>query len=132
MWGRKAGANVAALDAWTSDPVEDAIVVPDLEAEAQAGIDSANGSYAAGTYTSCGIGRGGEFEVTVECSDTAITAVTVGENSESGGIGTWAIEWMPLKVLAAQSADVDVVAGATQTSLAILMAVCECLDEASK
>lgn len=132
VWGRKAGANVAALDAWTSDPVEDAIVVPDLEAEAQAGIDSANGSYAAGTYTSCGIGRGGEFEVTVECSDTAITAVTVGENSESGGIGTWAIEWMPLKVLAAQSADVDVVAGATQTSLAILMAVRECLDEASK
>ncbi len=132
VWGRKAGVNVAALDSWTDEAVADTLEEEDLSALAEQGVASASGSYTAGDYEAAEPGHSGDVPVRVTFSDTAITAVTVGDNGESAGIGSWAVEWMPLKVLAAQSADVDAVSGATETSRAIMNAVEDCIAQASK
>lgn len=133
VWGLKAGKNVAALDTWTDEPVENTVEVPDLDKLANDGIAKAAGSYQAGTYNATGVGRVGEIPVTVEFSDKAITAITVGDNQESAGIGSWANEIYPKRVLAAQTTDdVDVVSGATITSAGIRMAIDDCIAQAAR
>ncbi len=76
-----------------------------------------------GVYESSANGMGGAVKVTVTVSGGKITAVEVGEHNETAGISDPAIEQMPAKIVEAQSADVDVVAGATVTSEAIKEAV---------
>ena len=77
-------------------------------------------SFKAGTYTGVGTGMGGQVKVAVTFSANAITAVTVGENNETPGIGTPAIEQLPGRIVEGQSLALDVVSGATLTSNAIL------------
>lgn len=57
-----------------------------------------------------------------------ISKVEIGENKETEGIGTLAIDALPQKIIDAQSVEVDVVAGATITSQAILEAVKKALS----
>ncbi|MBR2287953.1 MAG: FAD-dependent oxidoreductase [Clostridia bacterium] len=83
-----------------------------------------------GTYTASSAGMGGEVPVTLSISGGQITEVAVGENNETPGIGTLAIEQLPDVIVDQQSADVDVVTGATITSNAILSAVKQCLVQA--
>ncbi len=129
-WGRKAGAQIHALTPWTTE----AVVAADAAAakSVEDAIAGANGSYNAGAYTASANGMAGDVPVTVEFSDKAILSVTVGENKETVGIGTIAIEQIPEKILLAQNADVDVIAGATLTSAAILNAVNQCIAQAKK
>lgn len=124
-WGRKAGKNVAALEAWTTENVE----VKETEGTA---VMTGNGNYTAGTYTATAAGRNGDVTVEVTFSDTAITAVTVTEHGETQDIGTVAIEKLPERILAAQSADIDVISSVTITSEAILTAVKDCIQQAAK
>ncbi len=77
----------------------------------------------ADTFTGSGTGHGGDVPVTVVYEDGQITDIQVGENSETDGIGTIAIEQLPGTIVEAQSLDVDAVTGATETSSAILAAV---------
>lgn len=65
---------------------------------------------------------GGDVPVTVSYEDGRITAVTVGENNETPGIGDQAINTIPGRIVEEQSLTVDTVAGATVTSNAILTA----------
>lgn len=91
---------------------------------------AAAGKYAAGTYTATATGMA-ELTVTVTIGDgDAITEVTVDGPGETPGIGTNAIEQLPGAVVAAQSAEVEAVSGATITSNAILSAVADCLTQA--
>lgn len=76
-----------------------------------------------GVYEGSANGMGGAVKVTVTVSDGKITAVEVGEHNETAGISDPAIEQIPAKIVEAQSADVDAVAGATVTSEAIKEAV---------
>ncbi len=76
-----------------------------------------------GVYEGSANGMGGAVKVTVTVSGGKITAVEVGEHNETAGISDPAIEQMPAKIVEAQSADVDAVAGATVTSEAIKKAV---------
>ncbi len=76
-----------------------------------------------GVYEGSANGMGGAVKVTVTVSGGKITAVEVGEHNETAGISDPAIEQMPAKIVEAQSADVDAVAGATVTSEAIKEAV---------
>ncbi len=76
-----------------------------------------------GVYESSANGMGGAVKVTVTVSGGKITAVEVGEHNETAGISDPAIEQIPAKIVEAQSADVDAVAGATVTSEAIKEAV---------
>ena len=80
-----------------------------------------------------GVGRGGyngRVYVTVTVGeDGSIAAVTVVGHSESEGIGTVAIELLPGMMVEAQSADVDIVTGATNTSEALIEAVKDALSQ---
>lgn len=73
-------------------------------------------------YTASAPGMGGDVPVTVSYEDGRITAVTVGENNETPGIGDQAINAIPRRIVEEQSLTADTVAGATVTSNAILTA----------
>ena len=89
---------------------------------------AADGALADGTYEGAGKGMGGDVPVTVTVSGGKITEVTVGDNSETQGIGTKAIEQLPAKIVEANGTEgVDAISGATITSKAIFKAVEEAL-----
>ncbi len=88
-------------------------------------------SYNDGSYTAEGKGIGGKVPVTVTVKDGKIAEVTVGDNSETQGIGSKAIEQLPAKIVEANGTEgVDAVSGATVTSKAIFTAVDDCLEQA--
>ena len=77
-----------------------------------------------GTYEGSAKGIGGDVPVTVTVEGGKITAVEVGENSETQGIGSKAIEQLPAAIVEANGTDgVAAVSGATVTSKAIFEAV---------
>lgn len=84
---------------------------------------SAAGQYTDGIFDGVGIGMGGDVSVTVTVENGKIIGVAVGENSETEGISTPAIEQIPTAIVEKQTAEVDTVAGATITSKAIMEAV---------
>ena len=85
-----------------------------------------------GTYTAVGDGIGGDVPVTVTIANGAIASVEIGENSETQGIGSKAIEQLPEQIVAANGIDaVNAVSGASITSKAIFSAVEDCLKQAS-
>lgn len=87
-------------------------------------------NYKAGTYSASALGMGGPVKVTVEFSPTAIKSITVGENHETPGIGTTAINRLPGDIVKYQSLAVDGVSGASKSSGAIFAAVADCVKQA--
>lgn len=106
---------------------------PETEAEAE-------GSLTPGTYTASARGMNGPVNVEVEVDGTSILSVKVLDNQETPGIGSVLVDGVkegtipnlsiPEAIVAAQSVDVDAVAGATITSGAIKAAVMDCLEQA--
>ena len=97
--------------------------------------ETADGAEAAalkdGEYTAEGKGIGGKVPVTVTVKDGKVSEVKVGDNSETQGIGSKAIEQLPAKIVEANGLEgVDAVSGATVTSKAIFTAVEDCLSQA--
>ena len=102
------------------------VLVP---SQAWAAADAAH--YNDGSYTAEGKGIGGKVPVTVTVKGGVISEVTVGDNSETQGIGSKAIEQLPAKIVEANGLEgVDAVSGATVTSKAIFAAVDEALEQA--
>ena len=92
----------------------------------------AEAKWADGTYEGDGKGIGGSVPVTVTVEGGVITAVEVGDNSETDGIGTKAIAEIPGAIIAANGTEgVDTVSGATITSKAIKDAVDAALEGAA-
>lgn len=87
-------------------------------------------TYAAGTYTTSAQGNNGPIEVSVTVSDSAITAVEVTAHEETPGISDRPIAEIPAAIVENQSLAIDVVSGATNTSIAILAAVEEGIKQA--
>ena len=69
----------------------------------------------------------GPIAMSVEIDADRIVNVTVGENNETAGIGSRAIDSLPAAFVEANSADVDGVAGATVTSSALKEGVAKAL-----
>ena len=88
----------------------------------------------AGTYTGVGdseIGGKGAIEVSVTVDENGVvTDIQVTKNGDTAGIADAAVEAMPGRIMAAQSANVDGVSGATMTSEAIKMAVLDAVTAA--
>ncbi len=85
-----------------------------------------------GFYYADGKGIGGKVPVTVTVERGKIASVTVGDNAETAGIGTKAIEQLPDAIVVANGTEgVDAVSGATITSKAIFTAVDDCLGQAA-
>jgi len=85
---------------------------------------------AAETLTGIGKGFGGDVTVTVTKEGDKIVKVEAVGEKETQGIGSNAIEQLPAKIVEANSTEVDVIAGATYTSKAIIYAVNNALDPA--
>lgn len=77
-----------------------------------------------------GMGMGGSVKVKITVDGGKLTKVEVIEHAETPGIGTFAIDKLPDAIVAAQSADVDSVTGASLTSEAIKTAVREAMAKA--
>ena len=72
---------------------------------------------------------GEDVVVEIVADANEIYSVTVVANNETQGIGSMAVDQLPAKIVEAQSAEVDGVAGATMTSNAIKAAVAEALEQ---
>ena len=95
--------------------------------------DAAATTMADGEYTASSKGIGGDVPVTVTVKDGKVASVEVGENSETQGIGSKAIEQLPDEIVKANGTEgVDAVSGASVTSKAIFTAVQDCMDQAQK
>lgn len=81
------------------------------------------------TLSGTGDGLNGEIAVNVTVEDGVIKNVEILSHSETPGISDPAIEQLPEAIVAANSADVDVVTGATFTSKGIISAVKNALGE---
>ncbi len=80
-----------------------------------------------GSFTGYGTSRHGDIEATVEIKDGRITAATI-----SQCLTRYSCSWiamLPGQVVARQTADVDVVSGATQSSDAFYYAVLSALRQ---
>ena len=89
------------------------------------------GGYAPGVYTASASGFGGMVDVTVTIGDKGgITDVTAVGPDETPDVGGAAIPILVSQILQRQSADVDVVSGATFTSNAVREAAAAALAQA--
>ena len=75
-------------------------------------------------------GYGGPVTVTLTLQNDKITECEIVGDDETEGIGSKAVEELPAKIVTANSADVDVISGATFTSKAIISAAGKALAEA--
>ena len=87
-------------------------------------------AYTPGTYTASAQGNNGPVTVTVTFDENAITEIKVGNNAETVGIRETAFEQVPTAIVTHQSLGVDVAAGATNSSNAIINAVADCVAQA--
>ncbi len=94
-------------------------------------VARAEGKYTPGTYTASAKGIGSDVVVTMTFDENSITDVKIDVSGETKGIGAEIGEQMEQALLAAQSADVDGVTGATVTSDAIRKAAADCISQAS-
>lgn len=91
---------------------------------------TATQKYKAGTYTGTGTGNGGTITVDVTFSDDAITNIEVVSNSETPIVAEDALESIPAAVIEYQSLGVDTCAGATASSLGIIAAISDAVEQA--
>lgn len=75
-----------------------------------------------GTYEGVGNGRGGEIKVSLTVKENQVEEITVLEEQESEGLDE-AINILKEEILATNNLDVDVVSGATLTSVGFRLAV---------
>ncbi len=136
VFGKIAGTNAAVekdpLPAYEAlKPVDPAIAYEPGAASDAKPEQAADVQLAAGEYVGVGAGgMGGDVTVKVAYADGTITAVEVVSQSETPEIGGKALETLPAQVVAANSADVDAVSGATLTSTAFMAAVKDAISQA--
>ena len=87
-------------------------------------------TYTAGTYAASAKGMGGDVNVSVTFSKSAITKIEIGAHNETPGISDTPIKEIPAQIIKTQSLAVDTVSGATFTSKAILTAVANAVEQA--
>ena len=91
---------------------------------------TAPSTFTPGTYTTKVTGHNAPMTVKVTVSKNRIEAIDASGNLETIGVGKVALELMKEKILKNQSLGVDVVTGASISSLALKTAVEECLEKA--
>ncbi len=84
-----------------------------------------------GTYTATAKGYSSDVTVTVTLTEAGIADVVLDVSGETPFVGGAAAEPLKAAILEKQSADIDVVGGATLTSNAVIAALQKCLDEAA-
>ncbi len=95
-----------------------------------AGSVADGATYIPGTYEAVGAGINGDVKVTMTFTENAITDVVLDVSGETASIGGAAAEDLKNALMEAQSADIDVVSGATITSEGVMKAAQKCIDQA--
>ena len=90
---------------------------------------SADGLYTPGTYSATATGMG-TVTVTATFDENSIVDVVLDVSEETPAIGQLAADELVAQVLAAQSAEIDGVTGATLTSNAVKLALNNCIAQA--
>lgn len=84
-----------------------------------------------GTYVATKTGFAGENTVYVTVDETSIISVEVGKSTDKPTYLTqYPLEIIPQRIVDAQSTSVDVVSGATLTSMSIMNAAKDCIEQA--
>lgn len=86
--------------------------------------------YNAGTYSATATGHSEGVVVTIECDATSILSVELELSGETDTIGQAAGDTLKAQILEAQSAQIDGVSGATETSTAVKVALSDCISQA--
>jgi fumarate reductase flavoprotein subunit len=87
-------------------------------------------AFTPGTYEASAPGTYGDVPVRVTVSETAIESIEVGENSETLGLGSVALRDIPQRIIETQSLSVDTLSGATLSSMAVINAARQALEQA--
>ena len=90
----------------------------------------AEGLFTPGTYQAEAQGIFSPVKVTVEVTDNEIVTVLIDASGETPELGGIAAETLSMKIIEAQTPNVDTVSGATITSNAVIQAVTEALKSA--
>ena len=98
-------------------------------ASSSAAASGGEALYTPGTYTGTATGIG-EVKVTMTFSETAITEVVVDTSNETESIGGVAAPTLQEALMAAQSAEIDNISGATVTTNAVKAAAASCIEQA--
>ena len=91
---------------------------------------AAQPTFTPGTYQGVGSGNGGDIVVEVTFSEHAIESIEIVQQTETPTIADGMLEELPATIMAAQSVDVDTVSGATLTSMGIITAVSDAIQQA--
>lgn len=86
--------------------------------------------YAPGEYIGVGEGHHGPIKVSVETDENRIIEIKVIEEYEMPELAVIVYEQIPEKVIKSNNADVDVVAGASYTSIGLIEAIKDGLSKA--
>lgn len=89
-----------------------------------------SGKYTAGTYTGTGTGHSSDVTVTATFTTSEITEVTLDVSGETESIGGKAADELVSQILEAQSAEIDGVTGATETTNAVKNGLQDAIDQA--
>lgn len=87
-------------------------------------------AFTPGTYTATGDGKFGPIEVSATFTEDAITNISFGDHEETERVSDRAFAEIPSIILDQQALGVDAITGCTLTSMAIVSAVTDCVQQA--
>ena len=87
-------------------------------------------AYTPGTYTAISEGRNGPIVIQMDFSEDAITDVRVITHNETYNVGDAPLEQYPAQIVDNQTVNLDIVSGATITSVAFQEAIRDCVKQA--
>ncbi|MCI9500579.1 MAG: flavocytochrome c [Hungatella sp.] len=100
------------------------------EEDTAGAVPAVQGDYKDGVYEGTGKGNNGDITVEVTVEGGSIVSITLKEHGETAGIYEAAEKGVVEEIIKNQTAEVDAVSGATNTSKGIMEAVSAALEEA--
>lgn len=131
VWADSRSANQAEVDAANAHNQAVMAELAAREAEGSQSAQEALGPYQDGSYTGSAQGFGGTVTVTVTIQGGYMTDITVDDAAGEDAAYFSMAEDILDDIMAAQSAEVDTVSGATFSSTGLKNAVAAALEEAS-
>ncbi len=130
LLGGTGDKSITDVDTITGATITSSAVLSAVNNAAKFMADSSTPGGSDGALIGEGSGFGGTITVEVTMDGDDITSVTILSNSETPSVAGAALEQIPAAIVEADTADVDIVAGATYTSNGIINAVKDALSKA--
>ena len=98
--------------------------------QAQGSPSGGSAAFMPGKYAAEVMGHNAPFTVEVTFNEYAIVDIDTSSSLESPGVGLYAMDRIAEQIISTQSFDVDTVAGATLSSMALIQGVQDCIEQA--